>query len=445
MGLAGRSTFGLAALVSGVLTVATLVTGALTYAVTHEAIEAQLDQRIYAETKDLLAEPGADRTAALVAAIGQRERAAGPDHLGYLLADAAGRRLAGSLDADAPEQPGYEEFLRHADDSTAQALTTALPDGGRLVVAADRATLYQTDRTLFTLIASGFGAMLALGLLGSWTLGAVTRARLTRIDQAAQVIIGGDMTQRMPIDGSKSEFDRLSATLNRMLDRISDLMTNLRQVSSDVAHDLRTPLTRLRNRLEEAASSPPPQKDAAVAAAIAQADELLEIFSALLRISEIEAMGVRRQFRRVALSEALGDLVESYRPDAEASGHALEADVAPDIHVDGDRRLLMQLASNLLDNALRHTPAGTRVRVVLARADSAVTLVVEDDGPGVAAEHLPRLFERFSRLEASRTSGGHGLGLALVAAIAAAHNGSVVARPAPGFAVKVWLAQAIAG
>lgn len=152
-------------------------------------------------------------------------------------------------------------------------------------------------------------------------------------------------------------------------------------------------------------------------------------------------MGVRKQFRRVALSEALADLVDSYKPDAEASGHCLEATIEPDVSVDGDRRLLMQLVSNLLDNALRHTAPGTQVRVGLAKIDDAVTLVVEDDGPGVAAEHLPRLFERFSRLETSRSTAGHGLGLALVAAIAAAHNGSVVARPAPGFAVEVRLGQ----
>lgn len=278
MAWTARSTFGLAAIVSGGLTIATLIVGALTFIVTHEAIEAQLDQRIVAETQALLAEPGTDPMTALAAAIHRREGAADESDLVlYLLVDDARRRVAGTLDAEAPAQPGYEEFLRHADGGTAQAITTALPGGGRLVVAADRAALYRTDRTLLTVIAAGLGVMLALGLLGSWTIGAATRARLTRIDQAAQVIIGGDMTQRMPIDGSQSEFDRLSTTLNRMLDRISDLMTNLRQVSSDVAHDLRTPLTRLRNRLEEAARSPPQQKDAAVAAAIAQADELLEI------------------------------------------------------------------------------------------------------------------------------------------------------------------------
>lgn len=432
-----RSTFGLAALVSGVLTAATLVIGALTYYVTHEAIEAQLDQRIVSETRILLAAPGEDRMAALAAAIAQRGGAANPDHLHYLLVDGNGKRVAGDLDAQVPARIGYEEFLRHASNRFAQAITTALPDGGRLVVAADRASLDRTDRTLMTLIASGFGVMLALGLLGSWTLGALTRGRLKRIDQAALAIIDGDMGRRMPVDGSGNEFDRLSVTLNRMLDRISGLMANLRQVSSDVAHDLRTPLTRLRNRLEEAAGSPPARKDDAIAAAIAQADELLEIFAALLRISEVEALGVRKHFRTVALGEALSEVVESYRPDAEAAGHILQAAIDRQVRVEGDRRLLMQLTTNLLDNALRHTPPGTTVRVSLTARDGGAELVVSDNGQGVPAADMDRLFQRFSRVESSRSTHGHGLGLSLAAAIAGAHRGTIAARSDGGLSVTV--------
>ncbi|MES2056417.1 MAG: ATP-binding protein [Pseudomonadota bacterium] len=435
-----RSTFGLAAIVSAVLALATLAIGGIAYQVTHEALEEQLDHRTATETRALLAEPGADRLAALAAAIRRREAVAEIDHLGYILINAHGRRIAGSLDAAAPTGLGYEEFLHHADGRIAQSLTTAVPGGGRLVVAADRGALGQTDRNLLILFAVAFGAMLLLGAGGAWTVGAITASRLNRIDRAALAIIGGDLQRRMPVDGSGSEFDRVSTTLNRMLDRIGALMDNLRQVSSDVAHDLRTPLTRLSHRLDEAlATGDGAARDDAITAAAAQAEELLEIFAALLRISEVEAMGVRRHFRRVALGDAIGDLLDTYRPDVEASGHLLVDSVDRAVTLVGDRRLLLQLASNLLDNALRHTPPGTTISVALTTDDDGVILTVADDGPGVGADDAGRLFQRFSRTERSRSSDGHGLGLALVQAIATAHHGAARLRDGRGFAVEVRL------
>ncbi len=437
-----RSTSGLAAILSASFALATLMISALAYEVTHEALEKQLDHRTATETRALLSEPGSDRLAAIAAAIRRRERIAGFDHLGYILVDARGRRLAGQFAATAPTTAGYEEFLRHGDGSVAQALTTRIPGGGRLVVAADRALLAETDRDLIILFIAAFGAMLLLGVASAWTVGTVTRRRLNRIDATALAIIGGDLTRRMPIDGSGSEFDRVSTTLNRMLDRIAALMENLRQVSSDVAHDLRTPLTRLNNRLDEALAT----RDEggcrdAIGAASRQAAELLEIFAALLRISEIETMGVRRHFRTVALGQAISELVETYRPDAEASGHVLTASIDPTASISGDRRLLLQLVSNLLDNALRHTPAGTSVKVALLASGAGARLTIMDDGPGVDPVETDRLFQRFTRSERSRSTEGHGLGLALVKAIALAHHGSVTLEPGPGFGVRIDLAS----
>lgn len=435
----GNSTFGLALLVSLALTLGAVAIGAVSYEVTHEALEQQLDHRTATETRALLAEPGAHRTTAIATGIQRREAVPGPEHLDYLLVDARGRHIAGKLAATPPAQPGYSEFLRYRDGRIGQALATRLSDGAMLIVSADRAVLDETDRHLLTLFTCAFGAMLLLGLGGAWTLGAITRARLRKMDRAALAIIGGDLSTRMPVDASGSEFDRLSATLNRMLDRIAALMANLRQVSGDVAHDLRTPLTRLRNRLDEALNGAEAQRDAAIEAAIVQADELLEIFAALLRISEVEGLGVRKQFRPVALGAALVEFAETYRPDAEARGHLLDTEIDPAIKVLGDRRLLIQLATNLFDNALRHTPPGTRVRVVLASESGLAWLRVTDDGPGVAETARDRLFERFSQAEQSRSSGGHGLGLALVAAIAAAHRGEARLLPGPGFGIAVSL------
>ncbi|MEG3125438.1 sensor histidine kinase [Sphingomonas sp. GB1N7] len=437
-----RSTFGLAAIVSVLLALATLAIGGAAYRLTHEALEEQLDHRAATETRALMAEPGSDRLAALATAIRRREAGAQIDHLGYILVDRDGRRIAGTLDAEAPATLGYEEFLHKTNGRIAQSLTSAVPGGGRLVVAADRAALGDTDRDLLMLFAVAFGAMLLLGAGGAWTVGAVTASRLNRIDRAALAIIGGDLQRRMPVDGSGSEFDRVSATLNRMLDRIGALMDNLRQVSSDVAHDLRTPLTRLSHRLDDAiAAGEGSARETAIAAAATQAEELLEIFAALLRISEVEAMGVRRHFKQVRLGDVLSDLLDTYRPDAEAGGHTLIDALDRDVVLNGDRRLLQQLASNLLDNALQHTPRGTTITVTLRSDQGKVILIVADDGPGVDEDDAARLFQRFSRSERSRSTDGHGLGLALVQAIATAHHGRARLLPAPGFAIETLLAD----
>jgi signal transduction histidine kinase len=275
---------------------------------------------------------------------------------------------------------------------------------------------------MIRLFAGAFGAIMLLGIGAAWIVGAVTRSRLARIDRTALAIIDGDMTQRMPITGQGDEFDRVAETLNRMLDRIGLLMDNLRQVSSDVAHDLRTPLTRLHNRLDEALSSEDRAVQlCAIEAASAQSHELLDIFAALLRIAEVEGLGLRGEFSDVALSDLVEGIVETYRPDMEAGGHILIANISPDINLKGDRRLLQQLMTNLLDNALTHTPRGTTVNVTLNRRGASTRLLVVDDGPGVEGD-VTKLFERFTRDERSRTTNGHGLGLALVSAIATAHR-----------------------
>lgn len=435
MRFTGRSTFGLAALISVVLTLGTLAIGRVAYQITHHAIEQQLDHRIDTETRALLVEPGADRSAAIGAAIRRRLGAPIENDLDYLLVDRNGTRIAGDLDPAMKLVPGYEEFFRSKDGLVGQAMTTRLSDGALLVVRADRAGLRTIDRRLRALFDWSIGAMLLLGLGGAWTLSALTRARLRRMDRTALAIIKGDLSQRMPVSGSGNEFDRLATTLNQMLDRIAALMLNLRQVSSDIAHDLRTPLTRLRHRLEEAARGEEADRAASIEAAIGQANELLEIFSALLRISEVEGLGVRKHFRTVDLSTTLTDFAETYRPDLEQRGDRFDVDVEPGIEISGDRRLLIQLVSNLLDNALHHTPPGTHVRLSARRVAEGIRLSVADNGPGIPPEARARLFERFSRGDASRSSSGHGLGLALVSAIVTAHHGTVTLSDGPGFEI----------
>lgn len=435
-----RGTFGLVALVAVGFALATLAIGVVAFETTHEALEQQLDHRIAAETQALIDE-GDDGPTGIAMAIRRREAARSTASLAYRIVDAAGRQVAGRLDARVPTKPGYVELLPYTEDGErriAQSLTTTLPSGHRLLVAADRAVIDEMDATLLRLFAGAFGAMLLLGIAAAWIVGAVTRARLARIDRTALAIIDGDLAQRVPITGSDDEFDGVATTLNRMLDRIGGLMDNLRQVSSDVAHDLRTPLTRLHNRLDEAlASNNRTVQREAIEAAATEARDLLEIFAALLRIAEVEGMSARAHFTDVALSVLVADLAEVYRPAMELGGHRLATVIAPGINIQGDRRLLQRLLSNLLDNAIAHTPTETAVTVALERIGTSVRLSVADDGPGVSPEAAAILFQRFTRADSSRSTSGHGLGLAMVSAIVAAHGGIVAVQPSPGFAIVV--------
>ena len=431
-----QSTTGVVAAIGILLALATLAIGATVHEVAHEALEEQLDHRIAAETRSLLAEATGSGTPAVAELIARRESAAAASGLAYLLSDSTRTRLAGSLDAAMPPQPGYLEHLLHdRGQREAQALTSRLPDGGWLLVAADRAAIDDTDRAIQQVIAYAFGSLLLLGIAAAWAVGAITRARLNGIDRTALAIIDGDLSQRVPVDGSGSEFDRVSITLNRMLDRIGNLLDNLREVSGNVAHDLRTPLTRLNNRLEAARASSEPGTHIDVA--LDQSRELLDIFAALLRISEVESHAVRSHFVSLSLTQLVTEVVETYRPDFEACGHRLMMSVEPDVLINGDRHLLQQLVANLLDNALRHTPTGTTVRMTLDLHAGRAEMAIADDGPGVPPNVLPRLFQRFSTPDSSRSTGGHGLGLALVAAIATAHQGSVTAQSSGGLKISV--------
>lgn len=443
LGRLWRSTFGVVVLVALAFTAATIAIGGIAYEVTHEALEEQLDHRIAVESRALLAEAREGGVAGVADAIRLREEARTASSLDYVLIDPAGRRIAATVLPLVPPKHGYQEhfrFRRGPYAGVGQALATPLP-GGLLVVVADRSELEEIDRTLERLFAGALGTMLALGIGAAALIGWLTRHRLSRIDATAKAIIAGDLAQRVPSDGSGSEFDRLALTLNRMLDRMAALMENLRQVSTDVAHDLRTPLTRLCNQLERAAAGESEaERAAAVHAARHQADELLEIFAALLRIAEIEGFAGQRALAPVDLSTLLDEMADTYRPDFEGDGRRLMAGVPPGLQVRGDRRLLAQAISNLLENALRHTPVGTTATLSAVSSPGAIEVTLEDDGPGVPPTDAARLFQRFARAEASRTTRGHGLGLALVRAIAAGHGGdAVLSRSENGFGVTLRL------
>ncbi len=421
----------------------------LIYLATNRFLEHQLDRALEAELASLLAE-GSGR---LARTIEQRQAGLGTREFYYLYQDRQGRRLAGSLPAE-PDREGWSMLappgLSHpdGDEQSLRALARRLPDGRLLMVARDTDDIddisdfmeqsFGAGFTLTLLVALACGAYLSLGFL----------RRLDGMTLAISHIMAGDLAQRIPLGAGRDEFRELSLHLNAMLERIQDLMAGMEQVTTGIAHDLRTPLTRLRNRLEcalggaEGGAAPP----APLVAALEEVDGLLEIFNALLRIAQIESGARRSHFSAVDLSALLLMLHEIYGPVADDGGRRLRVEAPPGIALPGDKPLLVQMLVNLIENALRHTPPGTEVWVSLDRAaDGTVRLGVRDNGPGVPSAERGKVLRRFYRMDASRRTPGTGLGLSLVQAVVGLHHGCLrLEDNQPGLAVWIELPPAAA-
>ncbi|KAE8236618.1 hypothetical protein A4X03_0g9378, partial [Tilletia caries] len=334
-------------------------------------------------------------------------------------------------------QVGWQR-IRFADPEEgpdpAMAFSTNMPDGNRLVVAADLEPVEAMDETVVAIFATGALAVLALGALLALGLTRYLKRRLETIAVGSRAFAAGDYSGRARVGSSDDEFDQLAQTLNSMLDRIAALLANLKQVTSDLAHDMRTPLTNLRNQLEGLLHAPVAERAARTDAAIEKCDDILRLFAAILRISELEGGELRRRFTGVDLGSLVKEIVEAHEPLAEESGHILvSADGAALGEVSGDRELLAQALVNLVENALHHTSAGTNIEIGTVAGSVAPVLYVRDDGPGIAEAYRDRVTQRFVRLDASRSSTGHGLGLSMVKAIATAHGAEMELRDAnPG-------------
>ncbi len=284
----------------------------------------------------------------------------------------------------------------------------------------------------------GLAAMAGLALLGSYLMAGIIAGRLEQINRISQDIRHGDLSRRMPQGRGRDEFDRLADNLNAMLDQIQSLMEGVRSVSDAIAHDLRTPLARLRTRLERLRGTPPAELEASIEQSIAEADGMLSTFNALLRIAQLEAGSQRSVFGNVDMQALVVDVAELYEPVANERNIDLRVERSRSMSVHGDRDLLFQAVGNLVDNAVKYTPEGGRVRLELLRRAEYGRLVVSDSGPGIPAEERDRVFERFYRLESHRDSIGNGLGLSLVAAVAKLHDSHVDLQDnGPGLRV-VW-------
>jgi signal transduction histidine kinase len=428
---------------SGAFALGVALLGVVVFWAMHVAFTRQLDAIIADEAASLVAEARSDGTGELADTIAQREAGASRTRLLYAVFDREGRRIQGHLQTPAPA-PGVHDIRlidARGEPASARGLAIDLGGGNRLLVAADGERIKQIDRTIISVFAAGFATIVLLGLAGALVLGSYLRRRLSAIGDGAEAIIGGDISRRMPVSMRDDEFDRLARSLNAMLERIGGLIENVRQVSSDVAHDLRTPLTRLRNQLEKgvsASAAGPVAQDKVIEEAIRRVDEVLALFSAIMRIAEVESGQIRRNFEPVDLSALAVELAESYAPALADGGRSLTWTIAPGLRVDGDRELIAQAVVNLLENGQRHTPKGTAISMALTAAGDTIHLSVADSGPGVAEEDRNRIVQRFTRLDSSRTTAGHGLGLNLVAAIVRLHNARLVfADNRPGLVVTI--------
>ncbi|MEO7276510.1 MAG: HAMP domain-containing sensor histidine kinase [Sphingomicrobium sp.] len=415
---------------SAALGVGMVVLGAIVFLAMHVAFTHQLDATIADESQTLATEYRSDGGGELSDAIAQRESSRSPARLMYAVFAPDGRRTYGTLRTARPALGVHDiTFVDPRDGpDTARGLAIDLSPTERLLVAADREWIERIDRTILTVFAAGFVGLCLLAFGGAIVFGNYLRRRLQSISDGAEAIIAGDIRGRMTVGPRGDEFDQLATTLNRMLARIEQLLENLRQVSTDIAHDLRTPLAALRNQLEQGVSELGVAENdhRIIREAIVRVDDVLALFSAILRIAEVESGETRRFFDDVDISALALELAQSYAPAIRDNGRNLLWSIEPGLTLTGDRELIAQAASNIIENAQRHTPQGTLIRLTLVAVDDHICLQVNDDGPGVAKADRSRIVERFQRLDGSRHTPGHGLGLNLVSAVAKIHGGSLI-------------------
>ena len=443
--LLSTTSFRLAAMFALIFGVSVAVVGGFVYINVKATLNNQARERIQAEALTLKGEYESGGMGDMMNAIHQRQRDKIAGGLDYSLFKSSAERLFGRLPKhrlhsgwkhmtgppDGDEPPGELERLLVFDQQLAPDLW--------LSVGEDVGVLHSLGDEFLRLF--GFGLLLALSLaaIGGAIVSKTFLQRVDSITRTAEAIIEGDIGQRIPLSGSGDDMDRLASTLNRMLDRIGTLMDTLRHVSTDIAHDLRTPLGHLRHALDDARERARDVSEykSAISRAIEETDAILDTFSALLRIAQIESGSRRAGFRTANLSEIATRVTQSFAPTAEEQGRTLTTAIAPNVEINGDRELITQLMANLVDNAIRHTPPGAAIHLSLSSGEKCV-LEVSDNGPGISAEERDKVFDRFYRQEASRTTPGNGLGLTLASAIAALHHAQIALLDnAPGLKVRV--------
>jgi signal transduction histidine kinase len=444
------STFKLALIAIG--TFGVIVSGIFSYVYlsTSSYVRSRSDRAIMAESVSLQGAYQRSGRDGLIALIQQRIADKGfADNL-YLLADPSLAALAGNLKAwpaavTAPK--GWTEFragepLPNATNRPLlRAMLETFPNGDRLLVARDISDLDGFADQIKTAVISCVALIFAVAGVASILVTRRTVGRIEQINATSRAIMLSGLDKRIPLRGTHDEWDRVAENLNLMLDRIETLMGEVKQVSDNVAHDLRTPLTRMRGRLEKAYHGQRVGEDdqLLIGDTIADLDAVLRIFASLTRIAQIETQARKGAFRTVNLVEIASEVVELYDAAAEPDGTRLSVVGDREVLVTGDRDLIFDAIANLVDNAIKHGRAGGHVVVANENIDGRPVISIADDGPGIPADQYEHVFKRFYRLEHSRYTPGNGLGLSLVAAVARLHGARIeMLDNSPGLKLTLW-------
>jgi signal transduction histidine kinase len=434
----------LSALLIGLFAASALLLGITIYWKTDRAMLAELRDSIDADAGAIVSGYRSEGRAEAIEVVQQLTAVPGLSGR-YLLQSRDGHKLAGNLDAMAAIAGLFEVASQDRSRGGAERRPVFgegrfLPDGTYLFVGEDTHRLRAFRERVLGSIGWIVGATLLLATAGGALLSVGFLRRMDAITRTCRAIVAGQFSERIPVGSSHTQLDLLATTINDMLDRIAALLESLRQMSSDIAHDLRTPLTRLRQRLESTRTRATSVADyePVVERALKDCDATLAVFSALLRISEIES-GVRlTNFAAVPLSDLLHQVAELYAPVAEDGQQLLLSDLSGDITVHADATLMLQMFSNLVENAIRHAGRGATIRLECHGAGSEAIVRVIDSGPGIPPSERDKVFGRLYRLERSRNMPGNGLGLALVAAIAKLHQYAIELSDAqPGLCVTL--------
>ncbi|KQP76381.1 ATPase [Methylobacterium sp. Leaf111] len=414
------------------------------------ALDDQMVSTIEAEINGLSEQYKVGGLRRLISAV--ERRAGEPGASLYLVTNAAGERLVGNIDAlptGLIVDPGQTEAnyarIGGARDVEHRAIMQifVLPGGFRLLVGRDVAERDRLRAVIGRTFGSSVGLVVVLGVIGAWFIASRVLKRVDAMTETTRRIMAGDLDGRLAVAGTGDELDRLARNLNAMLERIGELMRGLRDVSDNIAHDLKTPLTRLRNRAEEAlrTAETPDALRAAMEGVIEESDGLIRIFNALLMIARLEGVNAREDFQTFDVAAVVQAVAELYEPLASEQGLALhvETEGAP-LTLRGSRELIGQALANLIDNAVKYGGASGEIRLSAARIGDTLLLGVADSGPGIPSEARGRVLDRFVRLEEARSRPGFGLGLSLVNAVVRLHQGTLALEDhAPGLAVVITL------
>ncbi len=412
------------------------------YLFTASYMTQQVDDTIEAEIQGLAeryAVEGLSGLTLLIADRVNRQQAQASGNSLYLLTTNTFKRLAGNINQWPTHAAVADDWLEFdliidqengAQPHLARAKVFRLPGHYGLLVGRDINQLTVAKRRIVQALTWGLAIMLLLAFIGGVILSRRAARKIERINQTTRNIMSGDLSRRVAVTGDNDDFDQVAQNLNRMLDRIQQLMEDIRRVSDNIAHDLRTPLTRLRQHLEEAQQQKASKSSTSrhLENSIKEADSLLSTFNALLRIARVEAGQIRSGFIEIDFHRLFEDIVEFYEPLVDEKQQRVESKLETDITSWGDRDLMFQAIANIIENSIQYTPPRGHISISLTKSQGEVVISIADNGPGIPNVERKNVFQRFYRLDQSRSSTGNGLGLSMVSAVIAMHNGAIDLR-----------------